>query len=112
MSIIDDFADIAKRMKGELAPKPKVEEPALDEPMGLPAANWRLYGIDPGQPAPTTSNPAGNVPCPPAPPWPMGQAPMPPARTLAQVCRHCLGTKIRHSVLLGKNVDCHECDDD
>jgi len=47
MSIIDDFADIAKRMKGELAPKPKVEE----------------------QP----TNPAGNVGCPPAPPT---QAPM------------------------------------
>jgi len=49
MSIIDDFADIAKRMKGESWPKPKVEEPALDEPMGLPVANWRIYGIDPGE---------------------------------------------------------------
>jgi hypothetical protein len=39
MSIIDDFADIAKRMKGELAPKPKVEE--VIEVCEIPQAYWR-----------------------------------------------------------------------
>jgi len=44
MSIIDDFADIAKRMKGELAPKPKVEE--LVEVVNIPQANWRMLNSD------------------------------------------------------------------
>jgi len=42
MSIIDDFADIAKRMKGELAPKPKVEE--VIEVVDIPQATWRMCG--------------------------------------------------------------------
>jgi len=97
MPIIDDFADIAKRMKGELAPKPKVEEepsnpaPTLAE---MISNGWL------GNPQP--ANPPGNGPCPPAPPWPMGQAPKPmlcpicrgtgmDMHSLAHLCPHCQG---------------------
>jgi len=84
MSIIDDFADIAKRMKGELAPKPRVEE-------------------EPDNPAPTLAEmiSAGNVGCPPAPcPPPMARPPH------TYTCIPCLGSGIDPRPIGGSCPDC------